>query len=166
MADRGWRGLLWKGSSANSGGPRWRRGRATRRSAVARATEKAAAETAASETAAATVVASAPARAPFSQCAILTSVDVLKWPENVRRVTYLLFPSLSADSLPLFSRGGTFAPLLYNKSSKVEQKFQRKRRALSRVREFLTGDPTGPHRHRPAAGALVPAAGDGAPQHT
>ena len=27
VADRGWRGLLWKGSSANSGGPRsWRRG--------------------------------------------------------------------------------------------------------------------------------------------
>ena len=51
--------LLWQGSSANSGGPQWRRGaRATRRSAVARATEKAAAETAA----ASVVARSAPAR--------------------------------------------------------------------------------------------------------
>ena len=79
VADRGWRGLLWKGSSANSGGPRWRRGRATRRSAVARATEKAAAETAA----ASVVARSAPARAPFSQCAILTSVEC----SNDRRIS-------------------------------------------------------------------------------
>lgn len=54
--------------------------RTIRRSAVARATEKAVAET----TAASVVARSAPARAPFSQCAILT-VDVLKRPENYLR---------------------------------------------------------------------------------
>ena len=85
VADRGWRGLLWKGLRECQQWWSAVEARATRRSAVARVTEKAGA----AETAAATVMAPAPARAPFSQCAILTSVDVLKRPENFRRVTYL-----------------------------------------------------------------------------